>query len=430
MPDPVPNPAATFISDTRIAPDNKTIIEQLGLLGELAGTWRGHGFNLIARPAFHYQEPLYLQLNQTDETLTFTPIGSAIPNRGFGQDDISLYGLTYLQQISDAANDGGLHIEPGIWVTQPPTSYPVENPPAGGQIIARLATIPHGNALLAAGAATEFAGTPLGATADPGTAQGADGANPPYIGSVFPSFNSTPLRVASPPGPPGPIPAMQGTINAAGSSEALSAPKIPATPFTEYNITNAAADDNPRSPLGTTPLDPPLPAQIHGVNMQDVVNDPIRILRAHLQEHLAHDCTVEGVAALNISTQSSVSFHQNANDPLGAANPIPVPNGAGGIENILFLQGINTLATPPAPPADPESGPNALVSLVYATFWIERITPKGRPPFMQLQYAQMTILDFGVLNAPPPPANPPVVVPGLILGWPHISIATLKKTFD
>ena len=97
----------------------KDVLAPLGLLGGLAGTWKGHGFNLIARPDFHDNADLYLQLNHTRETLTFTPIGGPVPNRGFGQDDIQLFGLTYLQQISDAAKDGALHIEPGIWVTQP-----------------------------------------------------------------------------------------------------------------------------------------------------------------------------------------------------------------------------------------------------------------------------------------------------------------------
>ena len=118
------------ISDIRISPDNQTILKQLGLLQDLAGTWKGKGFNLIARPDFHDKTDLYLQLNQTRETLKFDPIGSSIPNRGFGQDDIELFGLTYLQQIADAAFDGALHIEPGIWVTQPSTTFPPEGVPA------------------------------------------------------------------------------------------------------------------------------------------------------------------------------------------------------------------------------------------------------------------------------------------------------------
>jgi hypothetical protein len=186
------------ISSTRFAPKNVTA--GLGLLAELAGNWKGHGFNLIARPDFHDKTDLYLQLNHTRETLTFTAIGSPIPNRGFGQDDIQLFGLTYLQQISDAAKDGALHIEPGIWITQPNTEFPPESVPPPAQLVARMGTIPHGNSLLAEGIAEPFNGPPVL------TVPGAQ-----YSFSKFPSFNSTPFAV--PPTAPGIL------INAAGSSE-------------------------------------------------------------------------------------------------------------------------------------------------------------------------------------------------------------------
>ena len=67
------------ISDIRISPDNQTILKQLGLLQDLAGTWKGKGFNLIARPDGLRGEPLFLELNQTSETLRITEIGSEIP---------------------------------------------------------------------------------------------------------------------------------------------------------------------------------------------------------------------------------------------------------------------------------------------------------------------------------------------------------------
>ena len=53
----------------------------------------------------------------------FEPISSSIPNRGVFQDDVELFGLGYLQKISDAVTGGALHIEPGIWVTQPATTH-------------------------------------------------------------------------------------------------------------------------------------------------------------------------------------------------------------------------------------------------------------------------------------------------------------------
>ena len=177
----------TEISSTRLVADNATVLQDLGLLGDLAGTWTGQGFNLIARPDHVNKANLYLQLNQTHETLTITPIGSAIPNRGFGQDDIELFGLHYLQEIHDRFTGGGLHIEPGLWITQPSTTYPPEDPPPDGRIIARMATIPHGNAVLAQGNATSFTGPPTLQTAAE-----------PYAGSVSSSFNSIPFGATPP----------------------------------------------------------------------------------------------------------------------------------------------------------------------------------------------------------------------------------------
>jgi hypothetical protein len=77
------------------------VTDDLGLLAELSGTWEGFGFNLIGRPDKQGGSPVFLELNQTFETLSFTPISSTIPNRGFAVDDIELFGLTYLQKITD-----------------------------------------------------------------------------------------------------------------------------------------------------------------------------------------------------------------------------------------------------------------------------------------------------------------------------------------
>jgi hypothetical protein len=384
------------VSSIRLAADNSTVLNELGLLGNLAGTWTGQGFNLIARPDHVDQANLYLQLNQTHETLTVTPIGSAIPNRGFGQDDIELFGLSYLQQIHDIPTGGALHFEPGLWITQPNTNYPLEDPPSGGQIVARMASIPHGNAVLAQGNATTFSGSPTLETA---------GQN--YAGSVFPSFNSTPFG-ATPP-----------IINAAGSSEKLTAPQIPAAPFNEYDLDFAADATNPRTPFHTAPPEPPLPQQIDGVLMQDIVNDPIRLLQATISKQADDGHNFETVT-LNIATQSSVTFRTNPDSPpAGPTVSVPVTDAAGGIENILFLEGGEPTGA---------DGPNAQTSLVYATFWIEHVTPRAGRPFMQLQYAQMTVLDFPIFTLlNPPPGTPARLVN---LGWPHISIATLRKAFN
>ncbi len=381
------------VDTIRKTPDSQTVLANLGLLQDFAGTWQGQGFNLIARPDFEGNANLYLQVNQTRETLEIHPIGSAIPNRGFGQKDISLFGLTYLQKISDTFTGGALHIEPGIWVTQPDTQYPNETAPQGTQIIARMASIPHGNALLAQGTASSFSGAP---TLKTPAAE--------YAFSVFPSFNSTPFRAALSP--------LSPIINAAGSSEKLTAPALtpPAPPFTQYDLTVLGSNVNPRTPFGTTPPDPPLPGAINGVAMQDVINDPITLLQAVINSQVARGHTFEGTV-LNIATQKQLTFLTQPNQPNGPTVSVNVLDGAGGIENILFLEG-----------GEPQGlrGPNAQTAQVYATFWIEKVQPANGSPFMQLQYAQMTVLNFPILRALPNVVN---------LGWPHISVATLTKDF-
>lgn len=129
--------------------------EELGVLAGLRGAWNGNGFNLIARPDHQHKKTFSLELNETKEVLEFTSISGQIPNRGSEQDDIFFLGLTYLQRVSEASGSGGLHIEPGIWLNVPET----EAPKAPASIV-RLATIPHGNSLLAQGHGFEVAGGP------------------------------------------------------------------------------------------------------------------------------------------------------------------------------------------------------------------------------------------------------------------------------
>jgi phage tail protein X len=126
----------------------------LGLLEGLKGTWMGNGFNVIWRP-FHggpQNQDRFLELNLTDETLKFEEIPGPIPNRGFLQSDINMFGLWYLQTIADAniknadGKPAGLHLEPGIWATVPQTEHPPEVP-----TVVRMASIPHGTTVIAQG---------------------------------------------------------------------------------------------------------------------------------------------------------------------------------------------------------------------------------------------------------------------------------------
>jgi hypothetical protein len=408
--------SATRVSSTRISPDQRTVLKNLGLLQDLAGIWEGTGFNLIARPDFHDRTDVYLQLNQTRETLKFELIGSAIPNRGFGQDDIELFGLTYLQQIADAALDGALHIETGIWITQPATTFPPDSVAAPRQLVARMGTVPHGSALLAEGFAEPFTGSPVLTT--PGAQ---------YSFSLFPSFNSTPLcvppTVSDPPGT---------AFYAAGTSEAVSAPLIPAPAFPQYDMSvpigpiplgplNPPFTLNTRTPFDTTPPEPELPPDIDGVPMQDVINDPILLLQKDVERHLANSYTFEGVA-LNIATTTPLKFFQDKNSPpTGAAVQVAVPQFGGGIANIKFLGGESPLVG-----GQTRLLENAETAIVYATFWLEKLTNhRNGDSFMQLQYAQMVLLNFpvfGLLYQTTPPTY-------MNVGWPHVTVATLRRTF-
>jgi hypothetical protein len=137
-----------------------SIADPLGPLASLAGTWTGTGFNTIWRPHFPQDKPpgqdRFLELNLTTETLQFEVIPGAIPNRGLDQKDIEMFGLHYLQQISDSSLSAGIHLEPGIWATVPRTTAPKEPP-----TVVRMASIPHGTAVLAQGKAFTIAGPPV-----------------------------------------------------------------------------------------------------------------------------------------------------------------------------------------------------------------------------------------------------------------------------
>ena len=88
-----------------------------------------------------------------------------------------------------------------------------------------------------------------------------------------------------------------------------------------------------------------------------------------------------------------------------------LPQFGGGAENLPFLE------------------TNADTALVYATFWIEKVIHPDRPHFMQLQYAQMVLLNFPAIGIPsnaPPPASDQGK---LNFSWPHITVSTLRKTF-
>jgi len=279
--------------------EHESLHQSLGPLADLPGHWSGVGFNLIARPDFAGGNDIFLELNLTKETLDFATIGSPIPNRGSEQDDINLFGVHYLQQISDATTGGALHIEPGIWLNIPPTTAP----PAGASV-ARLASIPHGDAVNVQGTANSVNGPP----------------------DIQPA-NTVPFAIGAPTPPPG-------------------APNN----FPEYKL---AAPN----PFRTSPL----PAEI----TQAIINDPNTVLSAAI----AGD-TITQTEVLVVSSDPS-----------------------GGIENIPFLV------------------QNANAAFVSAIVWIEKVKGPFDTTHLKLQYTQTVLLNFRGLS------------------WPHVSVATLVKTF-
>jgi hypothetical protein len=139
-----------------------SVAASLGPLTDLAGTWMGRGFSLVSLPDFDSTppstgpKPFRLKLNSTVETLEVTPIGGGVPNRGStGQSDIKIFGLRYLQRVSDALTSEALHIEPGFWLRVPSTDVP-----AGGPTVVRQASVSHGSSVLAVGTGLHLAGGP------------------------------------------------------------------------------------------------------------------------------------------------------------------------------------------------------------------------------------------------------------------------------
>lgn len=138
---------------------------QLGPLAPLPGTWKsaGLGWNMIALPfAAPAGPPFRLLLNQFDETLVFTLVDKAVPNRGITEDtpvaekDQLTVTLDYEQVIhqlaaadlplSGLAGSANLaiHHEAGLWLFM--TNHVDDDIDVG-----RLATVPHGNSVLALG---------------------------------------------------------------------------------------------------------------------------------------------------------------------------------------------------------------------------------------------------------------------------------------
>ncbi len=165
------------------------------------------------------------------------------------------------------------------------------------------------------------------------------------------------------------------TINAQGEAFSVDGgPKIQPNNITPFVI----GDPTKLIPFPETDLavptkfripQPPQLAEIH----QSIVDNPNSVLTDAIKNQKITKTTV-----LSISTAPAA------------------PLVGGGTDNIAFLQGT----------AD---GPNADAAQMSAIFWIETVEDPGKPPFLQLQYTQLVLLNFNGLS------------------WPHVSVATLRK---
>jgi hypothetical protein len=167
-----PSLGATAFAEAATVPTPP--VPSLGPLAAFKGTFHGSGFNTIFRPDNSVTPtPLpvpstnsdnILELNVTQETLSFSaPLGT-VPNRGEVQGDINLNGVPYLQTIDDVTNPGqsvGIHFEPGLWMAVPATTDPAE-----GATILRMASIPHGTTIEAQGTSITVKGGPKIAAID------------------------------------------------------------------------------------------------------------------------------------------------------------------------------------------------------------------------------------------------------------------------
>ena len=152
------------------------------------GVWRteNRGWNMIALPFADGPLNYRLLLNQYSEELIFPMAVKGVPNRGISSqtgavEDQTLVGLDYQQKINQIAiadeppsGQAGkigaeIHHEPGLFLH-------MSDPLTSGLDIARLATIPHGDSVLALGRADrdiqgapvidEINGLPIGGPTD------------------------------------------------------------------------------------------------------------------------------------------------------------------------------------------------------------------------------------------------------------------------
>ena len=163
--------------------------QNLGPLEQLLGVWtaNGTGWNMIALPFQNAPSPpagfkFRLLMNQYNEELRFTFVDDDVPNRGLTRPgetgfDQFVVTLDYQQRIAQVAAEdrphsgeagaSGLpiHHEPGLWLYDK-NRRAKDDQIKGDEVtevtldVARLASIPHGNSVLALGRSELHVGMP------------------------------------------------------------------------------------------------------------------------------------------------------------------------------------------------------------------------------------------------------------------------------
>jgi hypothetical protein len=136
----------------RLGVSNADTLVFFGPLSQLIGTWTGNkGVNLIAVP--DQKGEFKLLVAPYYETLTVTPLSSPTPNRGLKTIE-QIPTLMYSLRIHNSLDNSLMHAENGIWELLD------GSPDNNGYNLARISTIPHGDAVMALGNSSVTNGRP------------------------------------------------------------------------------------------------------------------------------------------------------------------------------------------------------------------------------------------------------------------------------
>lgn len=145
--------ANSFVHAPRLGGSVNQIDQLFGPLAGLIGTWTGNrGWNLVAVPKQNGRFQFTLLTAPYFETITISALSTPTPNRGSSTIE-EVPTLLYSLQINNAVDGSLLHAENGTWLM-------LDKNLNGGFNIARQASIPHGDSVLAIGNIGTFNGPP------------------------------------------------------------------------------------------------------------------------------------------------------------------------------------------------------------------------------------------------------------------------------